>query len=75
MYIFQRVRQTKINAYIQIILQPYQRSMKLNSFKTLLNMTTIAKNQNQRKEYLLLLESLLLLSPPLPKQDFRKKIS
>ena len=49
--------------------------MKLNSFKTLLNMTTIAKNQNQRKEYLLLLESLLLLSPPLPKQDFRKKIS
>ena len=46
MYIFQRVRQTKINAYIQIILQPYQRSMKLNSFKTLLNMTTIAKNQD-----------------------------
>ena len=49
MYIFQRVRQAKINAYIQIILQPYQRSMKLNSFKTLLNMTTIAKNQNQIK--------------------------
>ena len=31
---------------MQIILQPYQRSKKRNSFKTLLNITTISKNQN-----------------------------
>ena len=31
---------------MQIILQPYRRSKKRNSFKTLLNMTTIGKNQN-----------------------------
>ena len=44
--------------------------------KTLLNMTTIAKNQNtlqiKKKDTLHLFKLLLLLSSPFPKQAFRK---